>query len=261
MSTPKTTPTLFIKSILFYILFAIVTVLYTLPCVVLAPFLSLKNKHAVIAVWGKMFLWLIERICGVKYEVSGLDKVSNKPAVVMSKHQSDWETFAFLTLFNPQSTVAKKELLTIPFFGWCLKIKDPVIIDRSKKTNALKQLISQGKENLKKGCWVMIFPEGTRVAPGEPSEYSSGGAFLAQKAGVSIIPIAHNAGEFCPPRGYIKYPGTIQVVVGPEISTEGKKAKAIMKEVESWIRSTMAEISPENEGLENKAPASSEERA
>jgi 1-acyl-sn-glycerol-3-phosphate acyltransferase len=154
--------------------------------------------------------------------------------------------------------VAKKELLSIPFFGWCLKIKDPVVIDRSKKSNALKQLLSQGKENLEKGCWVMIFPEGTRVAPGEASEYSSGGALLAQKAGVSVIPIAHNAGEFCPPRGYLKYPGTIQVVVGPEISTEGKKTKAVMNEVETWIRSTMAEISPGKEALPEGYPSSEE---
>jgi len=255
------TPTfsLIFKSIIFYLFFALVTILYTLPCITLAPFLSLEKKHALIAVWGKMFLWLIDVICGVKYNIQGLDQVSDKPAVVMSKHQSDWETFAFLTLFNPQSTVAKKELLSIPFFGWCLKIKDPVVIDRSKKTNALKQLLAQGKENLEKGCWVMIFPEGTRVAPGEASEYSSGGALLAQKAGVSVIPIAHNAGEFCPPRGYIKYPGTIQVVVGPEISTKGKKTKAVMNEVESWIRTTMAEISPDKETLPESYPSSTEE--
>ena len=238
-----------IRSIIFYIAFGIATIIYSFICITLAPFLSLEKKHALIAVWGKIFLWLLDQICGVKYRVTGLKGIGEQPAVIMSKHQSDWETFAFLTLFNPQSTVAKKELLAIPFFGWVLKIKDPIIIDRSQKTNALKQLISQGKENLKKGCWVMIFPEGTRVAPGETSVYSSGGALLALKAGVSVVPIAHNAGEFCPPRAYIKYPGTIDVVVGPPISTQGKKAKVIMEEVESWIRSTMAEISPDKESI------------
>lgn len=254
---PLQTPTfgLISRSIIFYLAFSLTTILYSFVCLALAPFLSLEKKHALIAVWGKQFLWLIDVICGVKYRVTGLEGVGEQASVIMSKHQSDWETFAFLTLFNPQSTVAKKELLAIPFFGWCLKIKDPIIIDRSQKTNALKQLISQGKENIKKGCWVMIFPEGTRIAPGEASVYSSGGALLAIKAGVPVVPIAHNAGVYCPPRGYIKYPGTIDVVVGAPISTEGKKAKVVMEEVEGWIRSTMAEISPGYESITETTPS------
>lgn len=243
MPGPTNRSLLVIRSMIFYLLFVLVTIFYSSFCLLIGPFLPFEKKHALIAFWGQLFLWLIEFICGVKYRIRGREFIGNAPTVVMSKHQSDWETYAFLTLFNPQSTVVKKELLAIPFFGWALKLKDAIGIDRSQKTSALKQLIEQGTTNIEKGCWIMVFPEGTRIAPGQPSTYSSGGALLAQKARVAITPIAHNAGELCPPRGYIKYPGTIDVVIGPKISTEGKKAKAIMEEVETWIRSTMAEIS------------------
>lgn len=243
MPSPINRALLVIRSIIFYLIFVLVTIVYSSLCLLIGPFLPFKKKHALIAFWGQLFLWLIELICGVKYRIRGREFIGNEPAVVMSKHQSDWETYAFLTLFNPQSTVVKKELFAVPFFGWALKLKDAIGIDRSQKTSALKQLIEQGTTNIEKGCWIMVFPEGTRTAPGESSTYSPGGALLAQKAHVAITPIAHNAGELCPPRGYIKYPGTIDVVIGPKISTEGKKAKAIMEEVETWIRSTMAEIS------------------
>lgn len=244
MASPQNKGMLIVRSLIFYVLFVLVTIAYSSFCLVLGPFLPFAKKHALVAFWGQLFLWLIEYICGVKYRIRGREFIGNEPAVVMSKHQSDWETYAFLTLFNPQSTVIKKELLVIPFFGWALKLKDAIAIDRSQKTNALKQLMEQGLKNIQRGCWIMIFPEGTRIAPGQASSFSSGGALLALKAGVGITPIAHNAGEFCPPRAYIKYPGTIEVVIGPKISTEGRKAKEVMNEVESWIRATMAEISP-----------------
>lgn len=243
MPSPINRALLVLRSMIFYLTFVLVTIFYSSLCLLIGPFLPFEKKHAMIAFWGQMFLWLIEFICGVKYRIRGREFIGNAPTVVMSKHQSDWETYAFLTLFNPQSTVVKKELFAVPFFGWALKLKDAIGIDRSQKTSALKQLIEQGVTNIQKGCWIMVFPEGTRTAPGQPSTYSSGGALLAQKAGVAITPIAHNAGELCPPRGYIKYPGIIDVVIGPQISTEGKKAKVIMDEVETWIRSTMAEIS------------------
>jgi len=243
MPSPINRALLVVRSMIFYLTFVLVTIFYSSLCLLIGPFLPFEKKHALIAFWGQLFLWLIELICGVKYRIRGREFIGNEPTVVMSKHQSDWETYAFLTLFNPQSTVVKKELFAIPFFGWALKLKDAIGIDRSQKTSALKQLIEQGATNIKKGCWIMVFPEGTRTAPGASSTYSSGGVLLAQKAHVAITPIAHNAGEYCPPRGYIKYPGTIDVVIGPKITTEGKKAKAIMDEVETWIRSTMAEIS------------------
>lgn len=245
---------LIVKSFVFYFLFSIFTIVYSSFCLAAKPFVSLKLKHTLISFWAPAYLWLMDVICGVEYTLHGSENLGGEPAVVMSKHQSDWETIAMLKFFNPQSTVVKKELLNIPFFGWAMRIKDPIAIDREQKTSSLKQLLKEGQENLKKGCWIVIYPEGTRITPGEQSSYSPGGALLAQKAGVSVIPLAHNAGEFCPPKKYIKYPGNIDVVIGPRIDTQGLKSKEIMAQTEAWIRKTMLEISPlEREAVQKRS--------
>lgn len=187
---------------------------------------------------------MLKMTCGLTYEVQGLDNVPKDQAcIILSKHQSAWETVALRLFLPPQTALLKKSLLWIPVGGWALATLKPIAIDRENQREALKSLIEQGIARLQEGLFVLIFPEGTRAAPGENKKFNAGGAMLAQKSGYPIIPLAHNAGEFWPRNSFLKYPGTIQVRIGPIIHTEGRKAKDINAEAEAWIAQAMAEIS------------------
>jgi 1-acyl-sn-glycerol-3-phosphate acyltransferase len=166
---------------------------------------------------------------------------------VLSKHQSAWETLAFQEIFPPFVFILKRELLWIPLFGWGLALLKPIAIDRDAGRRALDQVVSQGRARLEQGIWVVVFPEGTRVAPGHRRRYKSGGAALAAETGYPVVPVAHNAGVFWPKRSFIKKPGTIRVVIGPPIPTKGKSADEVLDQAEEWIEQTMARL----EGREN----------
>jgi 1-acyl-sn-glycerol-3-phosphate acyltransferase len=167
--------------------------------------------------------------------------------VILAKHQSAWETIAFQQIFPPQTWVLKRELLWIPLFGWALALLRPIAIDRGAGRVAIEQVIEQGRERLQSGIWVVVFPEGTRVAPGTRRRYGIGGAALAAASGYPVVPVAHNAGSFWPRRGFRKRPGMIRVVIGPVIDSHGKTAEEIRRQAEEWIENTMA-------GLEGKQP-------
>jgi len=137
----------------------------------------------------------------------------------------------------------KRELLWVPFFGWALAILGSIAIDRKAGRKAIDQLVTQGRQRLEDGRWVVVFPEGTRIAPGQKGRYRIGGAVLAEQSGHPIVPVAHNAGEFWPRHGFLKRPGVIQVVIGPPISSRGRMAADILKEAEMWIEDTMGRIS------------------
>lgn len=160
----------------------------------------------------------------------------------MCKHQSAWETIALQLEFPAQVWVLKKELLWIPIYGWGLAVMHPIAINRSSAVKAMRQIVSQGCARLKEGLWVVIFPEGTRVAPGEKGKYLPGGGMLAEKSGYPIIPIAHNSGYFWPKSSFRKWPGTIKMVIGPAIETEGKSASEITRETEAWIETTITKL-------------------
>ncbi|MCP4933912.1 MAG: 1-acyl-sn-glycerol-3-phosphate acyltransferase, partial [bacterium] len=161
-------------------------------------------------------------------------------------HQSAWETISLRCILpTTQAWVLKRELMWIPVFGWALAVAQPIAINRKAGRKAVNQIIEIGRQRLRQGRSVVIFPEGTRVAPGERKRYGIGGAMLAKKSGYPIVPIAHNAGVFWPRRSLKKYPGTIQIVIGPEIKTDGRDAKEINKKVEAWIESTVAKLSQE----------------
>ena len=134
--------------------------------------------------------------------------------MVLSKHQSAWETVAFQVIFPPQVYVIKRELLWIPFFGWGLAMVSPIAIDRRAGMRALKQMLEQGKDRLARGFWVIVYPEGTRIAPGERGTYQTGGAAIASHAGAPVLPVAHNAGTCWRRNAFLKYPGTITVSIG-----------------------------------------------
>jgi len=229
-----------LRSVAYFIFLCISTLVYSTAVLLLAFWMPFTRRCQIANAWGRANLGALRIICRLDYQVTGLENLPTENCIVMAKHQSTWETIALRGILpSMQTWVLKRELLAIPFFGWALRAFEPIAIDRTAGSRAVKQLISQGIEALRKGRWVMIFPEGTRVAPGERKKYGVGGALLAEKSGYPIVPIVHNAGVFWKRRGLRKLSGTIQLIVGTPISTSGKKASQINNEVESWIETQL----------------------
>jgi 1-acyl-sn-glycerol-3-phosphate acyltransferase len=183
-------------------------------------------------------------ICGIRHRVIGHENIPGpgSPHIVMSKHSSTWETFALNFLFPPLAFVAKKELLSIPFFGWAFTLASPITIDRKAGQDAMTQIISQGRERLAQGFWIVVYPEGTRIPAGRRVRYKTGGARLALELDVPIVPVAHNAGYLWPKGVLGKRPGVITVSIGPPISPKGKDMQQLMTEVETWIENEVARL-------------------
>jgi 1-acyl-sn-glycerol-3-phosphate acyltransferase len=230
----------FIGNIAFVIGQVISTLLFSPVALILSPFLSSLQKARFIGLWAGFIRCWLKICCRIDFHVSGLENLPDESAVVISNHQSAWETIIFQKIFPAQSYLLKKELLWIPFFGWGLAANEPIAINRAKKTQALQQLISQGKERLKSGRWIIIFPEGTRRPVGQPGTFQAGGAFIASKAEAPIVPVAHNAGVFWSKRNsFNKQPGTVEVVIGPVIKSKGRKARELNLQAEEWILRTI----------------------
>jgi len=234
-------PVLWLRSLAFWIVFPLSIALFATLLLFTFPF-SLATRWALLQHWVKFTIWWLDLTCRLKHEVQGLEHISEEPAIVFAKHQSTWETIALQSIFPLQVWVAKRELMWLPFFGWGLALMKCIAIKRGTGRAAIKQLVQQGKARLDEGIWIVIFPEGTRIPPGQKGEYRIGGAILAQKTGYPIVPVAHNAGEYWPRRSFIKQPGVIQVRVGAPISTAGKSAQQILEEASGWIEDRMAEI-------------------
>jgi 1-acyl-sn-glycerol-3-phosphate acyltransferase len=190
-----------------------------------------------------MLVWVRVSL-GIGYEVRGWENVPAAPVILMAKHQSAWETLFMEARFPPQCWIVKRELLWLPFVGWGLMAIRCIAIDRSSGQSARDQIIEQGARRLKEGLWVSIFPEGTRIAPGQKGRYGIGGALLATRTGTPILPIAHDAGEYWPRYAFRKRPGTVKVVIGPPIETQGRDAISVNADVERWIEAQMRVISP-----------------
>jgi 1-acyl-sn-glycerol-3-phosphate acyltransferase len=200
------------------------------------------TRYRAIAPWARIMLRWLKLTCGLTYRVVGRENIPQSQAIVLSKHQSAWETLAFQEILPPLVWVLKRELLRIPFFGWALAIASPIAIDRGAGRAALKQILEQGKDRLAKGFWVVIFPEGTRVRPGKRGKYNIGGAWLATHSGTLVVPVAHNAGEFWGKNGFLKRPGTITISFGPVIDPAGMKPDELNVQVEAWIEAEMLRI-------------------
>ena len=229
---------------LFYYLFLTLTVLFFgLTLAVFGWGMPWSWRDSIATAWAKNNLWLQRVICGLSYRLTGSEHLPRGAAIVMAKHQSAWETIALRGLLRPsQSWILKRELLWIPVFGWALAAIRPIAIDRKAGRQAARQIIEQGRKHLAQGRTVIIFPEGTRTAPGEHKKYGIGGGLLAAETGAPVIPIAHNAGVFWKRRSVAKFPGTIQVVVGSPIAVAGKSAAQITREVERWIEGTLVKL-------------------
>jgi 1-acyl-sn-glycerol-3-phosphate acyltransferase len=219
-------------------LFAAALVLLTPPyaLVALATFpLPPMLRYRIISGWSRIVLLLAKVIVGIDCRIEGRENLPSRPAVILSKHQSAWETIAFQQIFPPQVHVLKRELLWIPFFGWGLALMSPIAIDRSRGVAALRNIARRGQERLGQGFWIVVFPEGTRVAPGERRAYQLGGAWLAAASGAPIVPVAHNAGRVWPRNAFIKHPGTVTVRIGPPIESRDRDPKTLNALAESWI--------------------------
>ena len=219
-------------------LFLLALLIVTPPFAVLSLFTAPLPRHAryrFISGWSVIMLWLLRHLCGVRWSVEGLRHLPSRPAVILAKHQSAWETLAFQSIFPPQVHVLKRELLWIPFFGWGLALMSPIAIDRARGLAALRQIARRGKERLEQGFWVVIFPEGTRVAPGKKRKYQLGGAWLAAHAGAPVVPVAHNAGRAWPRNSFLKHAVKITVRIGPAIESAGRDPKAVNAQAEAWI--------------------------
>ena len=199
--------------------------------------------------WFRVVIWGTRVFLGVRVEVSGLEHLplgQTTSAILLSKHQSALETLLLPTLIShPLAFVFKRELLRIPFFGWSMARLDMIHIDRESRAQALKQVVSQGKALLEQGVWIILFPEGTRIERGQQGTYQTAGTRLAVQAGAPVIPIAVASGKCWPRKGFIKYPGVVQVSIGRPIASVGREPKELMREVEAWIEAEMRRIDPE----------------
>ncbi|MHB8536375.1 MAG: lysophospholipid acyltransferase family protein [Sulfuricaulis sp.] len=212
------------------------------PLVLPTALLPFAVRYRIIRQWARLQVFLLQALCGLRYQVEGREHLPAGAAIIMSKHQSAWETIVFQEIFPPQTWVLKRELIWVPLFGWALALMRPIAINRGAGRQAIEQVITQGRERLQSGIWVVVFPEGTRVAPGARRRYGVGGAVLAAESGYPVVPVAHNAGSFWPRRGFLKRPGTVRVVIGPAIDPRGRKAEEIIKQVEAWVENKMKEL-------------------
>ncbi|OGT36084.1 MAG: hypothetical protein A3F11_05590 [Gammaproteobacteria bacterium RIFCSPHIGHO2_12_FULL_37_14] len=233
---------LFIRSLIFSIYSLTTIVLYSFVCILALPF-PLSYRHCLIRNYLRLYLYVLKVVCHLNYQVEGLENIPrNRTGIILSKHQSTWETFFLPTIFHDPAIIVKKQLLWVPFFGWGLAVSDPIAIDRNNKSSAMQQIIEKGKKRLQAGRWVLVFPEGTRIPAGQIGKYRLGGARLATATGYPVIPVAHNAGYYWPKRKFIKRPGTIRVVIGPLIESKEHTAEEVLALAKNWIESTVVNI-------------------
>lgn len=232
---------IFARSLLFSIVMILFTIFYATASLFTFPF-SANFRYRFITRWSRFIIWWAKTCCDIHYRVIGLEHLPKEPCVILSKHQSTWETLAFQVFLPMQTWVMKKELLRIPFFGWALSLLEPIAIDRTDKLSAADQLIKQGKERLNSGRYIIVFPEGTRIKTGETKAFAKGGAALAKACHRVVVPIAHNAGQHWPRRGFIKKPGLITVVIGPAIKTDELSVQEINATAKKWIDDTTKQL-------------------
>ncbi len=239
----------FLRSCVYLVLVVLATIVCATAIIVMTPFSSALQRYRVAYQWLRFVNWVARYVLGIRLRVSGTEHFPadpNSKVVVLSKHQSAWETLALPQLL-PQATafVFKRELSWIPFFGWGLTLCGTIRINRALRTQAIQQVIAQGRlyiENERR--WIVIFPEGTRVPRFQKGRYKAGGAHLATVVGASVLPVALSSAKVWPRNRFVKYPGTVDVVFGPLIPTAGKSAHAITAEAEQWIEATMQVIDP-----------------
>ena len=227
-----------------FIAFAFISILVYATFALLVFWAPRRFLWGVVVNYCKLALWAGDFICGMKMVVEGQENLPDEPSVIMIKHTSTLETYGHVPFFPRTAWVLKREITWMPIFGWVIGlIFQPIAIKRSAGRTSVIQVIEQGKEKLANGVWVTVYPEGTRMPPGETRKYGISGAALAKAAGVSIVPVAHNAGDLWPRRVFTKRPGIVRFCIGPPISAEGRPPKETNLLVQEWIETKMQEIS------------------
>jgi 1-acyl-sn-glycerol-3-phosphate acyltransferase len=232
-----------LRSALFQLVLLLVVIPYCALVLCTAPF-SRQARWRVIAGWPQFAFWLARHLLGIDYEVHGREHIPSAPCVVLSKHQSAWETIAYTTIFPPHVYVIKRELLWLPFLGWGLGLMSPIAIDRANRKHAMQRMIQLGGERLAQGFSIMVYPEGTRIPVGRRGIYRLGGAVIAVNNRAVALPVAHNAGLVWPRNSFAKRPGKVTVVIGPPIATDGLTAEQVMRRAEEWIEGEMERLAP-----------------
>ena len=232
-----------IRSVVYLILATLITAPFGF-LVTLAVVLPMRARFWLISVWRAGFMAICRYVLGLDYRVVGRENIPRSPSIIFSKHQSAWETVGLQAIFPDQVFVLKKSLLMIPFLGWAFAAVKMISIDRKAGKDALDQVVQQGRERLQQGFYVIVFPEGTRVAPGQKKRYKAGGAYLATHVGCKVVPVAHNAGELWPRQAFLKKSGTVTVSIGPAFDASGMTENEVNQRAEAWIEAEMRRLSP-----------------
>ncbi len=234
---------IFLRSLIYLLLLIVIVVPYwvLVMCVAWLPRIP---RWKIIAGWPRLAAWLAIHLLGIRYEVRGRENIPPEPVVILSKHSSAWETLAYSEIFPPHVYVMKRELMWLPFLGWGLALFSPIFINRADHRNAMRRAVVLGKKRLAQGFSIMVYPEGTRIAVGKRGKYKLGGAHIAVQTGARVLPVAHNAGLLWPRNSFLKYPGTVTVVIGAPIDSAGYTPEQLMRKVEDWIEAQVAILAP-----------------
>jgi len=235
-----------LRSFLFVLWMAVTVVPWGTAVLIYSIFVRGDRIYWLCAGWLRTAIWGCRVICGVRARVTGMENLPDEAVILLPKHQSTWETFAFPTLMpKPLAYVFKRELLFIPFFGWAMSRMDMIHIDRSRRAQAWNKVAEQGRRHMANGNWVIMFPEGTRAARGKKGTYKSGGTRLAVDTGRPVVPIAVNSAVCWPRKSFLIRPGVVDVSIGKPIASTGREPDELMREVETWIEGEMHRLDPE----------------
>ena len=232
----------FIGSLIYTVFFFAWTFFYSIFFVIACSFLPFRHRFRLARLWGLVLLAALKWCCRLDYRIEGRENIPEGNHIALWKHSSSWETVAMSVVFPRQVWVLKRELLWVPVVGWGIRQLHAIAIDRKSGHSAVGQVVEQGKQRIAEGDWIMIFPEGTRMLPGQTRRYGVSGTLLACETGRFIVPVAHNAGDFWPRRGLLKKRGTVRVVIGPPIAAAGRDVREINKQVQDWIEATVARL-------------------
>ena len=234
----------FLGSLFFTCFLFVWTFVFAIPFVIACAVLPFPRRYALVRLYGGSVLWVLKWSCGLDYRIEGA-ALPEGAHIALWKHSSSWETMAMMVVFPRQVWVLKRELLWIPVVGLAVRQMHAIAIDRKAGGSAVSQVIEQGKERLSEGNWVVIFPEGTRMAAGETRRYGVSGTLLASETGRLIVPVAHNAGFYWPRRGLMKKPGTVRVVIGAPVATAGREVREVNEQIQAWVEATVRSLDPD----------------